>query len=1355
MSKNIEVGLVFKADGGNLTASINSIKEQISNLNKTLKDMAEASSGAGDATKKFKTDAKESGKEIKKLAEENKNLKISVNLIKKQISKLNETLKNTKKVTVSAGRATKKFGTNAEKVSKQTEKLTKKTRKLKSSFGALKTALLGLGLGVLIRDTSRVALAQDRFNRAMIFGVGSARKAAFEMKFLRHSSEELGLVFQEQAKNHAALTAAAQGSGVAARGVREIFLGLSEAGNVLGLSQMQVNRTFTAVTQIFSKGKVQAEELRNQMGEHIPGAFQIAAKAMNMTAAELDKALEKGEVYAGEFLPKFAAELRRSFGPHLTAAMASSQAQLNRLFQDILDAKAAFGTGFLEAVTEDIGDFRGVLKKLVEDGSLKAIGTGLGDIMHFAGENIGVIKSLTFGFIAYKTSLIGISLAAAAYTQIQRTQIYTQKGLNLAMKANPIGLIAVGIGLLITAYQLLKSENKKLLAVENLRRKHNKENLDWSADMALATNKEAKALLNKRMQKNASILEEFEFQRRAAVYLREVAQAKADKKNKNNYRVFRGKDGTVIRKVRTRAATARISDSHKKDIDLIDKEIKRISFSMKVAKEEFDLQIKSNNVKTHKKEAKGLAKAYLDITASLNPAIAKEREYAKISLKLKDLLKAKKLSTKEYLDLMGRANDKYYPKAAALLGEINIKRQQVLRTLKLSEAQQRTAAALADVINKARSKGIILTTEEIAAERQRIALYQKKISAIEREKQAKLDALEKIKQADELAAENMQKHISETFDQLLQGNLSGVKGFWQAYKDIGRKSLAETWAKSSFLKGIGSPNDTGGGIMGYLFGSENGGPKNKDGKGTAQIGLLSKAMNKVGKALGFTEKSLGNLSSIFGKGLKGAGQGSMLADMLGIKGTGKSIVTGMGAGFQVGGIYGAIAGGIIGFFTSLFSKTPEAKVSVSGGAGGVKTGSVQKRGKGDEKGAQSLAKAVSTYFNAIAAITGGRFSGSLGNIGIRKDKFIFEQNGRKRQEFKTAEEAISALLKSALNNGKIDLSDTFKTILRSSIDKGSQAVMENLKFGKIYDQITAKPMGDTEKNLRALAKTFKDVARKAKELGLNASKVGDAFEREITRLRTDFDKKIGLGILGFTSPLQAQLKQQYAAQVKRLKEARALGANLVEVEKLNLLERAKLIKDFAKTAGRTLISLNSDIANFIHGTKAGSGSQKTKSEQLNYAKERFNNLLGKARGGDQDALSKIVNAASELRDLNRDVHASSAIFFNLENSIIKTLNSLKAQLGGADSLKKYDVPKATIKEVFPDLAGGIDQMNKTVSDGNNLTAKLLTEIRDLIGGSGGNKKYGEGRNEIPDYKKYYSGGGGRFGGFSNARKQMV
>ena len=42
-----------------------------------------------------------------------------------------------------------------------------------------------------------------------------------------------------------------------------------------------------ALAQMASKGTVQAEELRGQLGERLPGAFKIAAAAMGVTQAEL------------------------------------------------------------------------------------------------------------------------------------------------------------------------------------------------------------------------------------------------------------------------------------------------------------------------------------------------------------------------------------------------------------------------------------------------------------------------------------------------------------------------------------------------------------------------------------------------------------------------------------------------------------------------------------------------------------------------------------------------------------------------------------------------------------------------------------------------------------------------------------------------------------------------------------------------------------------------------------------------------------------------------------------------------------------------------------------------------------
>ena len=57
-----------------------------------------------------------------------------------------------------------------------------------------------------------------------------------------------------------------------------------------------------AATQVFGKGKVSAEELRGQIGERLPGAVAMFAKATNRTTAELDKGLEQGVVSVEEFV---------------------------------------------------------------------------------------------------------------------------------------------------------------------------------------------------------------------------------------------------------------------------------------------------------------------------------------------------------------------------------------------------------------------------------------------------------------------------------------------------------------------------------------------------------------------------------------------------------------------------------------------------------------------------------------------------------------------------------------------------------------------------------------------------------------------------------------------------------------------------------------------------------------------------------------------------------------------------------------------------------------------------------------------------------------------------------------------
>lgn len=92
----------------------------------------------------------------------------------------------------------------------------------------------------------------------------------------------------------------------------QVAFDINRGAAVRGLNSQQVESLNRAVTQIMSKGTVQSEELRGQIGEALPGAFQIAARAIGKTTAELGKLLELGHVAAEDFLPKFSAALGRT-----------------------------------------------------------------------------------------------------------------------------------------------------------------------------------------------------------------------------------------------------------------------------------------------------------------------------------------------------------------------------------------------------------------------------------------------------------------------------------------------------------------------------------------------------------------------------------------------------------------------------------------------------------------------------------------------------------------------------------------------------------------------------------------------------------------------------------------------------------------------------------------------------------------------------------------------------------------------------------------------------------------------------------------------------------------------------------
>jgi tape measure domain-containing protein len=195
----------------------------------------------------------------------------------------------------------------------------------------LGTALGGISLGMVAQEMVATAAASDRMRNSMASTMGDAAAGGRELAFVRQEAVRLGLDLQSTTFEYTKLAAAARGTALEGQATRDIFTAVSTAATVMGMSAEQTGGALNAIQQMMSKGTVASEELRGQLGERLPGAFNIAARAMSVTTMELSKMLENGQVLADDFLPKFAAELQRTFGDQVPAAAQSTQAELNRL----------------------------------------------------------------------------------------------------------------------------------------------------------------------------------------------------------------------------------------------------------------------------------------------------------------------------------------------------------------------------------------------------------------------------------------------------------------------------------------------------------------------------------------------------------------------------------------------------------------------------------------------------------------------------------------------------------------------------------------------------------------------------------------------------------------------------------------------------------------------------------------------------------------------------------------------------------------------------------------------------------------------------------------------------------------
>ncbi|HAU9166399.1 TPA: tape measure protein [Escherichia coli] len=149
-------------------------------------------------------------------------------------------------------------------------------------------------------------LKRDSAQRAAKFVLGD--KASEAETFIRGLADKTGLNISEGLSSYAKFAAGAQGS-MSQDETQQLFGNATAMSRLMGLSNDELNGILKAFEQMASKGKIQAEELRGQLGDRMAGAFKLFAEALGMTATELDAAMKNGKILSSDTLPKVAKQM--------------------------------------------------------------------------------------------------------------------------------------------------------------------------------------------------------------------------------------------------------------------------------------------------------------------------------------------------------------------------------------------------------------------------------------------------------------------------------------------------------------------------------------------------------------------------------------------------------------------------------------------------------------------------------------------------------------------------------------------------------------------------------------------------------------------------------------------------------------------------------------------------------------------------------------------------------------------------------------------------------------------------------------------------------------------------------------
>ncbi|HDI5977662.1 TPA: tape measure protein [Escherichia coli] len=303
------------------------------------------------------------------------------------------------------------------------------------------------------KKVMEVGLKKEASQRAAQFVLGDegAKRAT---EFVKNLANNTGVDQIETLSSFAKFSAGAGDMNTDQK--ESLFSNVIGTSRLMGLSTDEINGILKAFEQMASKGKIQAEELRGQLGDRMAGAFQLFARSLGMTTEELDKAMKDGKVLSKDVLPKVSAEMGRMIDKAggWEKIINSTQTQLGRLSNSWNNNLALMFDGSQEGLVDFTRSLTNLLGSL--GGQSKNLGEHFGDLMKSMSNGIDDLTTISYRVQGF------FDRVTLAYRELNDTQKAVADGIAnglLSALKGLAGIVAVrsGIGAVGGIWNLIRA----------------------------------------------------------------------------------------------------------------------------------------------------------------------------------------------------------------------------------------------------------------------------------------------------------------------------------------------------------------------------------------------------------------------------------------------------------------------------------------------------------------------------------------------------------------------------------------------------------------------------------------------------------------------------------------------------------------------------------------------------------------------------------------------------------------------------------------------------------------------------------------------------------------------------------